>query len=530
MNDDDGPSLTMHLDHVATAVAPHQHHATTDEGPSFHGRFQETYTRHSYRTDDTTTTAGPYTRAARYQDVATSPPFMLPEASALLPTHHEEEEEEEEEGHEDEEEEDEEEELDDEEEDDIMDDEEEEDDDLVDLANRAFIATCQKFARQNYPEFRRRAPYSFLESWHLHSMYSKSQQILLGIPHAQPVVLLSGDDFMFTPQLVQQQHFDRMEQQMQFDWNDDDYDTNPPMDDDDDVLLVTARSPLPDEFMDENTWMSSRHSHHLQQSLVEDQLQDLSVQPLLGNGYHITNPDIVDDDDDDEDEEENEEERHENDQQEGERFTMSPEIVHWYRSAQYHRPPSTIFTPDADNQEQQHDEEAQVDSYQSLADMMPAPSAPPAEEVVIPIPPAAAAMVTHDDGYGSVRQQVRSIDTKNDHGNNTTSNTDYRIFYYFDLYHVSTRLSEAMDMAIDRIETDNGKQGVGQFFLLLSSVWRILFVCVEMILADILLGSSNNNNTSLRQHHRQQQQQDSNQQPLLPQHELTLQQKASASH
>ncbi|CDH49780.1 predicted protein [Lichtheimia corymbifera JMRC:FSU:9682] len=138
-------------------------------------------------------------------------------------------------------------------------------------------------------------------------------------------------------------------------------------------------------------------------------------------------------------------------------------------------------------------------------------------------------MVTHDDGYGSVRQQVRSIDTKNDHGNNT-NNTDYRIFYYFDLYHVSTRLSEAMDMAIDRIETDNGKQGVGQFFLLLSSVWRILFVCVEMILADILLGSSNNNNTSLRQHHRQQQQQDSNQQPLLPQHELTLQQKASASH
>lgn len=521
MNDDDGPSLTMHLDPVATAVAPHQHHATTDEGASFHGRFQETYTRHAYRTEDTT---GPYTRAARYQEVATSPPFMLPEASALLPTHHEEEEEDEVDKEDDEELEDE---VDDD--DDIMDeddDEEEEDDDLVDLANRAFIATCQKFARQNYPEYRRRAPYSFLESWHLHSMYSKSQQILLGIPHAQPVVLLSGDDFMFTPQLVQQQHFDRMEQQMQFDWNDDEYDTNPPMDDDDDVLLVTARSPLPDGFMDENTWMSSRHSHHLHQSLVEDQLQDLSIQPLLGNGYHITNPDIVDDDDDDQ---EDQEQQHDNEQQEheaGERFTMSPEIVHWYRSAQYHRPPSTIFTPDSDTEEQDEHKgkDIQVDSYQSLADMIPAPSAPPAEEVVIPIPPAAAAaaMVTHD-GYGSVRQ-VRSID-------NNDNSDDYRIFYFFDLYHVSTRLSEAMNMAVDRIETDNEKQGVGQFFTLLFSVWRILFVCVEMILADILLGSSNNNNnnnnTSLCQQQQQQQQQDHQQ---SSQRELTLQQKASASH
>lgn len=74
------------------------------------------------------------------------------------------------------------------------------------IANRAFYATINKFTRQSCPDAskRRSPPYSFLENWHLHSIYSKSQQTLLGITPVRPAVLLSGDDFMFTPPFIQQ--------------------------------------------------------------------------------------------------------------------------------------------------------------------------------------------------------------------------------------------------------------------------------------------------------------------------------------
>lgn len=73
------------------------------------------------------------------------------------------------------------------------------------IANRAFYATIDKFTKQSCPDASRRrsAPYSFLENWHLHSIYCKSQQTLLGITPVKPSVLLSGDDFMFTPPFTQ---------------------------------------------------------------------------------------------------------------------------------------------------------------------------------------------------------------------------------------------------------------------------------------------------------------------------------------
>lgn len=68
-------------------------------------------------------------------------------------------------------------------------------DNNVDIATRIFYATCHKFATaaQQVPK------YSFRQSLLLHSMYSKSQQILLGMEDIKPTVILSGDDFMFTP-------------------------------------------------------------------------------------------------------------------------------------------------------------------------------------------------------------------------------------------------------------------------------------------------------------------------------------------
>jgi hypothetical protein len=68
-------------------------------------------------------------------------------------------------------------------------------DNTIDLATRIFYATCHKFATTAQQPPR----YSFRQSLLLHSMYSKSQQILLGMETIRPTVILSGDDFMFTP-------------------------------------------------------------------------------------------------------------------------------------------------------------------------------------------------------------------------------------------------------------------------------------------------------------------------------------------
>ncbi|KAI8078569.1 hypothetical protein BDF21DRAFT_420810 [Thamnidium elegans] len=97
------------------------------------------------------------------------------------------------------------------------------------IANRAFYATINKFTRQSCPDAsnRRSPPYSFLENWHLHSIYSKSQQTLLGITPVRPSVLLSGDDFMFTPPFIQQDDLQEEEEEeeeeeeciMDQDWN-----------------------------------------------------------------------------------------------------------------------------------------------------------------------------------------------------------------------------------------------------------------------------------------------------------------------
>lgn len=93
------------------------------------------------------------------------------------------------------------------------------------IANRAFYATINKFTRQACPDTstrRRSPPYSFLENWHLHSIYSKSQQTLLGITPVKPSVLLSGDDFMFTPPFIQEED----EEEEEFYSDEDDEDDN----------------------------------------------------------------------------------------------------------------------------------------------------------------------------------------------------------------------------------------------------------------------------------------------------------------
>ncbi|KAI8338538.1 hypothetical protein BC941DRAFT_512668 [Chlamydoabsidia padenii] len=80
----------------------------------------------------------------------------------------------------------------------------EQDKQLLSWASRTFSATCYKFTIQSDLETRSKSGplYSFLENWQLHTMYNKSQKILLGIADSRPCVILTGDDFMFTPPLT----------------------------------------------------------------------------------------------------------------------------------------------------------------------------------------------------------------------------------------------------------------------------------------------------------------------------------------
>lgn len=366
--------------------------------------------------------------------------------------------------------------------------------DLVDMANRTFIATCHKFARQNYPEFRRRSPYSFLENWHLHSMYSKSQQVLLGIPHVQPIVLLAGDDFMFTPQLVQQQQYEHIEQ-MQFDWHDEDEDEDEDaaaMDvDAEDVLVVTARAPEPEDvaiqtpiIIDENTWMghsrhhnqNHQHHHHQQQNLVEDEHEQSDQMAAPEN----TSLDKANEDE----------------QEMTDGFTLSPEIVHLYRSAQYHqRRPSTIMESPIEDRaldnviDKVEDTQiikdmpqmTSVNSYQSLADMMTSAPAVPDDTLVIP-------MTTDlEEGYGTVtvcEEDDQSENEKSDEWPDENWLLQQFSMFAFSLY-IAQSLVAAFEVADAKMYDDKRHNTIFRYVTCLFQVWRLLFTCAETVLSDV---------------------------------------------
>ncbi|KAG0169043.1 hypothetical protein DFQ28_004057 [Apophysomyces sp. BC1034] len=238
------------------------------------------------------------------------------------------------------------------------------------MASRTFYATINKFARQNHPEYRRRSPYTFLENWHLHSMYSKSQQILLGMPHVRPTVLLSGDDFMFTPPLTPQNDPCDQIDLMPLDWDDEEEESNDRdtghgfvqsdsctvMDggvvmmaapapegcnfDTDDEEIYSPQKKAPSTFdsdlticpmLDENSWMSqSRHQksapHNCANSYITTDYACTDYREIYRQ-QHM---------DDDEEESLG-----------GSGLTMSPELVNWYRSE--HRLPATITEYQADS-------------------------------------------------------------------------------------------------------------------------------------------------------------------------------------
>ncbi|KAI8328228.1 hypothetical protein BC941DRAFT_445327 [Chlamydoabsidia padenii] len=238
--------------------------------------------------------------------------------------------------------------------------------DYFETANRAFHATINKFSRQNYPEHRKRNMYNFLENWHLHNIYSKSQQVLLGIPHVRPMVLLSGDDFMFTPPLLQQQqqsdedddeyedgggymedyvddHYQQqlgyLDQSMQMEWIDDDgqmFEDNGGISDDGVVIMSAPDPPLMapppiSSVLNENVWMKNHMNLISESFILNDDNQQQQQQQEKEDASFSTG-----------------------DQSPHFLGAITSELLHWYRTSDRGRPPSTIMENYGNDEEEGH--------------------------------------------------------------------------------------------------------------------------------------------------------------------------------
>ncbi|KAI8878153.1 hypothetical protein K501DRAFT_288028 [Backusella circina FSU 941] len=143
------------------------------------------------------------------------------------------------------------------------------------LANRTFYTTCHKISRQNSPSYRKKPPYTFLENWFIHLVFSKSQQILLRFPVIQPRVMMTEGDFIYTPHQMATTSDTMFDQSYDYDYEDDEEEDDYDYDDtfiigDEGVMVMSASAPdasqiSGDLVMDENMWMG--HSRYNQNGL-----------------------------------------------------------------------------------------------------------------------------------------------------------------------------------------------------------------------------------------------------------------------
>ncbi|KAI7881425.1 hypothetical protein K492DRAFT_177033 [Lichtheimia hyalospora FSU 10163] len=299
-------------------------------------------------------------------------------------------------------------------------------DDKYETATRIFYATMQKFAG---PSSHRR---TFLESWHLHSMYSKSQQILLGIPHAQSMVYLSGDDFMFTPQLVPQDTTVMMDQ-MEFDWEqeEEEEDALPPMVEqeppppppppppkENDMMVMSAPAPV----MDENLWMApDKDVSGISSDAVD----------LYRNGSPCPPSLPV-----------------ELDSNEKGKATL--------RSPIQKQENATVTTTPLEEKERDHDDDIPQSSYGTVM---------------------------------TTTQQRDILVQPSPNGSFPVNDITERLLQW-PILNASERLAHDLLLAFELAEdfVDNNKKGlrtVSSFFVYLIRIWHVLFVCAEMILGGL---------------------------------------------
>lgn len=199
----------------------------------------------------------------------------------------------------------------------LQEEEEIEGDEAFYLANRTFYTTCHKISRQNSPSYRKRPPYTFLENWLIHSVFSKSQQILLRFPVIHPKVMMTEGDFIYTPHQMatestnesdnqqQQQYYQNDEhqgQQMDYEYGDEeeyDYYDDAFIIGDEGVMVMSASAPDASQFMaeDEDEEQDELHAS----SLVMDENMWMGHSRYNSNGLtlHVVNPDDKPEEDDD---------------------------------------------------------------------------------------------------------------------------------------------------------------------------------------------------------------------------------------
>ncbi|KAI9309310.1 hypothetical protein BJ944DRAFT_258752 [Cunninghamella echinulata] len=150
-------------------------------------------------------------------------------------------------------------------------------------ASRTFTSTCLKLTMQNETvpaeidkqqehmnkrnKTKKIQIYTFLENWYLHSMFNKSQKVLLGFSDIKPCVILSMDNFMFTPPPLLPSQSGLYQSEMELI---DMESKEEEIDDDEEDIFNTTSSIIMSAikhdnqenniFMDENTWMTADNS------------------------------------------------------------------------------------------------------------------------------------------------------------------------------------------------------------------------------------------------------------------------------
>ncbi|KAI9265924.1 hypothetical protein BY458DRAFT_513042 [Sporodiniella umbellata] len=225
-------------------------------------------------------------------------------------------------------------------------------DDIFHLANRTFYTTCHKISRQNNSTLRKRPPYTFVENWLIHTLFSKSQQILLRFPVIHPKVMLTEGDFIYTPhQMISEGNsnnemntdgYDYYSHEYRNDEDDEEYYNDDTFIIGDEGVVVMSASDVPPErplvMMDENAWMghSKYNGNGSTLHVVNPDLTEEEERPPRKRQMFCAQLQMVREEEEDEGEEPRRIANNLDNSLEGTQFnnlTMSPEIIHRYLSA-----------------------------------------------------------------------------------------------------------------------------------------------------------------------------------------------------
>ncbi|KAI8070217.1 hypothetical protein BDF21DRAFT_387173 [Thamnidium elegans] len=363
-------------------------------------------------------------------------------------------------------------------------------DDPFYLANRTFYTTCHKISRQNSPNYRKRPPYSFLQNWLIHSVFSKSQQILLRFPVIHPKVMMTEGDFIYTPHQManeNQQADLYYEEDEDYDYYDDAFVIG-----DEGVMVMSASAPDASQFMAAD---DDDEEENVASSIVMDENMWMGHSRYNTNGLtlHVVNPDNDDEDDEEEDDPMyhsvtssnnpyksiEEEEEEEEEQHIPTKLSMSPEVLHWYRSADT-RP--TIHIEDKSIEDQHCKNNCGCSTSSNSSTTSTCSNTSKSDEV------EKTATRRSSDSYQSLadiieEEQLRDYGTLPTYHNRSIVTSTKKVSA---LMQVSVCFVDAawvaMDIAQTYAENSSENKSVTGFINCLFRIWKALFLGAETML------------------------------------------------